>query len=387
MPAKVSIAVKPPSRSPRSVDPPSSCSLNSMKPGRSKKNGSSRVPANDRSAVLDVRGAHGVLVRRGAARRRRPCPFHTLLLAERAGVPADHVGLGLGAVAVRRRRREPDAIGEVGLAVLVAVDLELVQRVRSERRGLAVGRGHEPVHVQDERRVSRARPEGVDVGDVDAVVGLGRRGVEMVGGAGEERRGSHDQGHPRDGRDAGPRGDGRDGRTHRVRYLLCRTDWAPAAGGVCAPPGRSDQSPTLGAWLRAARRDAGVFITLEGPDGSGKSSLLPVAGRGPARAPAATSSPRASPARRRSASRSGGSSWTPSRRSTGPGRADALLFAASRAQHVEEVIRPGPRAGRGRRVRPLRRLVARLPGRGLRGADGRARGPCSGSRRAASCRT
>ena len=30
-------------------------------------------------------------------------------------------------------------------------------------------------------------PEGVDVGDVDAVIGLGGRGVEVVGGADEER--------------------------------------------------------------------------------------------------------------------------------------------------------------------------------------------------------
>ncbi len=88
----------------------------------------------------------------------------------------------------------------------------------------------------------------------------------------------------------------------------------------------------------------GVFITLEGPDGSGKSSLLP---------------------RLAAALRDGGCDVVTTREpgstpfgelmrnlvlDTDPpvdrtGRADALLFAASRAQHVAEVIRPALERG------------------------------------------
>jgi len=83
----------------------------------------------------------------------------------------------------------------------------------------------------------------------------------------------------------------------------------------------------------------GVFVTLEGPDGSGKSSLL----RGlAARLEAAgcdvvaTREPGSTPL---------GEQVRRLVLDTEPridrtGRADALLFAASRAQHVHEVIRP-----------------------------------------------
>lgn len=94
----------------------------------------------------------------------------------------------------------------------------------------------------------------------------------------------------------------------------------------------------------AAHAPAGVFITLEGPDGSGKSSLLP---------------------RLAGALREGGCEVVTTREpgstpfgeqvrrlvlDTDPpidrtGRADALLFAASRAQHVAEVIRPALERG------------------------------------------
>jgi dTMP kinase len=95
---------------------------------------------------------------------------------------------------------------------------------------------------------------------------------------------------------------------------------------------------------REAGTRRGVFITLEGPDGSGKSSLLP---------------------RLAAALRLGGCEVVTTREpgstplgeqirrlvlDTEPkidrtGRADALLFAASRAEHVAEVIRPALERG------------------------------------------
>lgn len=88
----------------------------------------------------------------------------------------------------------------------------------------------------------------------------------------------------------------------------------------------------------------GVFITLEGPDGSGKSSLLPrladVIARGGCDV-VATREPGSTPF---------GELMRRMVLDTDPpvdrgGRADALLFAASRAQHVEEVIRPAIERG------------------------------------------
>ena len=83
----------------------------------------------------------------------------------------------------------------------------------------------------------------------------------------------------------------------------------------------------------------GVFITIEGPDGSGKSSLVPrlaavlaVAGCEVVATREPGSTPFGEQVRRLVLD-------------TDPpvdrgGRADALLFAASRAQHVDEVIEP-----------------------------------------------
>jgi dTMP kinase len=83
----------------------------------------------------------------------------------------------------------------------------------------------------------------------------------------------------------------------------------------------------------------GVFITLEGPDGSGKSSLLArlaAALRDAGCDVVATREPGSTPF---------GEQVRRLVLDTDPpidrtGRADALLFAASRAQHVAEVIRP-----------------------------------------------
>jgi dTMP kinase len=83
----------------------------------------------------------------------------------------------------------------------------------------------------------------------------------------------------------------------------------------------------------------GVFITLEGPDGSGKSSLLRRLTEVLAAAGCdvvATREPGSTPL---------GEQMRRLVLDTEPkidrtGRADALLFAASRAQHVHEVIRP-----------------------------------------------
>ena len=82
-----------------------------------------------------------------------------------------------------------------------------------------------------------------------------------------------------------------------------------------------------------------MFVTLEGPDGSGKSSLLRgLAGRLTAAGcdVVATREPGSTPL---------GEQVRRLVLDTEPkidrtGRADALLFAASRAQHVHEVIRP-----------------------------------------------
>ena len=84
---------------------------------------------------------------------------------------------------------------------------------------------------------------------------------------------------------------------------------------------------------------SGVFITLEGPDGSGKSSLLPrLAAELHARGcdVVATREPGSTPLGERI--RSLVLDTEPKIDRTG--RADALLFAAARAQHVAEVIEP-----------------------------------------------
>ena len=88
----------------------------------------------------------------------------------------------------------------------------------------------------------------------------------------------------------------------------------------------------------------GVFITLEGPDGSGESSLMPrlaavlrARGCDVLTTPEPGSTPLGEQMRRLV--------LDTEPRIDRTGRADALLFAASRAQHVAEVIEPA--LGRG----------------------------------------
>ncbi len=83
----------------------------------------------------------------------------------------------------------------------------------------------------------------------------------------------------------------------------------------------------------------GLFITLEGPDGSGKSSLLPrlAARLAPGGCEIVTTrEPGSTPLGERIRSLL----LDTEPRIDHTGRADALLFAAARAQHVEEVISP-----------------------------------------------
>jgi dTMP kinase len=119
-----------------------------------------------------------------------------------------------------------------------------------------------------------------------------------------------------------------------------------SADQACRPLGlvRDGMAPGSLATLRRvpsteSPAGSGVFITLEGPDGSGKSSLL-------VRLTAALEAANCDVV----ATREPGSTpfgelmrrmvLDPDPPIDRTGRADALLFAASRAQHVEEVIRP-----------------------------------------------
>ncbi len=110
------------------------------------------------------------------------------------------------------------------------------------------------------------------------------------------------------------------------------------------PRGEPGWARSIAYTRHVADSPAGVFITLEGPDGSGKSSLLTrltsVLAAGGCDV-VATREPGSTPF---------GEQVRRLVLDTDPpidrgGRADALLFAASRAQHVEDVI--GPALARG----------------------------------------
>ena len=115
-----------------------------------------------------------------------------------------------------------------------------------------------------------------------------------------------------------------------------------------------------------------MFVTFEGVDGSGKidaGAAAPRLARELGREVVATREP-------------GGTELGEGIRRLvldGPDMtpwAEAALFAASRAEHVERGDPAGARARRRRRLRPLRRLVARLPGDRARP---RPRAACSSS--------
>ena len=119
-----------------------------------------------------------------------------------------------------------------------------------------------------------------------------------------------------------------------------------------------------------------MLITVEGIDGAGKTTLV-----------AGLAARCASAGARVVLREPGGVELSERIRALrqGPGarvdpRAEALLYAAARAQLVAEQLRPLLDAGRLVAARPLRRLLARLPGRRARA---RRRRRCARSTRSA----
>ena len=297
------------------------------------------------------------------------------------GAP-DDVVLGAGAVRLRGSVAEADAVGHVGRAVLVAVELELVERIRPEGGGLRVRRGHQAVDVQDQRRRRAGRTEGVDVGDVDAVVRFRGRCVEMVGAADEERGRPHCQREPGDGEQAVARGSGVMDERIECVTSLCAPAWHRPLVGVAHP--RSDRINPLHSgggrhWIRHAAgrvrhaRGTGRVREVEPAARAGRP-----ADRGRLRRR------RDARARIHAAGRAGPPARPRHRAEDRPhrprGRAPVRRVArAARARGHP----PGPRARRPRRLRPLHRLLDGVPGRRLRRAARRAGGgPAVRDRRA-----
>ena len=127
-------------------------------------------------------------------------------------------------------------------------------------------------------------------------------------------------------------------------------------GATCAT--RCAAAPTR----RRRPASTGFFIALEGGDGAGKSTQVEALAewiRAKGHEVVVTREPGATPVGKRLRSilldvSSAGLSH----------RAEALLYAADRAEHVDSVVTSGPGARRRRHLRPLHRLLRRLPGRG-----------------------
>ena len=179
-------------------------------------------------------------------------------------------------------------------------------------------------------------------------------------------------------------------RPPRGRPRACRSRPGRAGGtrarGGRRRPRRAPRRRADGARARRGARarsvvacatwPAGRLITVEGIDGAGKTTL--VGGLEPALRARGGRGRRAARAGRRGAV----GAHPRARQGSGAGRwtrgAEALLYAAARAQLVAERLRPlldGRPLGA---ARPLRRLLARLPGRRARaGRRGGARGSTS----------
>ena len=183
------------------------------------------------------------------------------------------------------------------------------------------------------------------------------------------------------------------GSTSLLRLRAVRRSLPGACDVFAAPRPMDDRaggvgrSATLGRVTRPGRPSRGWFITLEGPEGAGKTTQTTalaehLEGRG----------------LDVHVTREPGGTWLGERlrevllARTDPAAptdplTDALLFNAARRQLVTEVIRPALDGGHDRRLRPLRRLDARLPGLRRRRP---ARRRCARSRRSrptASART
>ena len=167
-------------------------------------------------------------------------------------------------------------------------------------------------------------------------------------------------------------------RRRRARPRACRSRPGRAAGRRARGGRRAAAPSTAAAWgwgSRAARasgarclvasprRGRGRLITVEGLDGAGKTTLVGGA-RGALRARERDVVVLREPGGVELSERIRALVKDPAL-AVDP-RAEALLYAAARAQLVAERLRPLLDAGATGAARPLRRLLARLPGRRAR---------------------